>query len=86
MILRNARLGSRSVDLRIENGSVTEIGSIGSIDDESVDLDGRWLTAGLWDHHVHFSHWALQSRRLDVSSAGSASETARQIGEGISVY
>ncbi|HMH59494.1 MAG TPA: amidohydrolase family protein, partial [Galbitalea sp.] len=83
MILRNARLGSRTVDLRIEGGLIAEIGEIAATDDRSVDLDGRWLTPGLWDHHVHFSQWALQSQRLDVSSAGSAAETARLIADAI---
>ena len=83
MILRNARLGSRSLDLRIENGSIAELGSISATDDESVDLAGRWLTPGLWDHHVHFSHWASQSLRLDVSAARSAAQTTRLISEAI---
>ena len=43
---------------------------------ESVDLDGRWVGPGLWDSHVHFGQWALVSRRLDVSGARSAAETA----------
>jgi predicted amidohydrolase YtcJ len=42
---------------------------------ERIDLDGRWLIPGLWDHHVHFSAWAAVSRRLDVSGARSAAET-----------
>jgi predicted amidohydrolase YtcJ len=83
MILRNARLGSRMVDLRIEGGLIAEIGEIAATDDRSVDLDGRWLTPGLWDHHVHFSQWALQSQRLDVSTAGSAAETARLIADAL---
>jgi predicted amidohydrolase YtcJ len=83
MILRNARLGSRAVDLRIQNGAIVELGSIAATDDRSVDLDGRWLTPGLWDHHVHFSQWAMQSQRLDVSSAGSAAATARLIADAI---
>jgi predicted amidohydrolase YtcJ len=83
MILRNARLGSRAVDVRIENGSIAEIGSVEPTDDESVDLGGRWLTPGLWDHHVHFTQWSLRSQRLDVASAGSAAETAALIGRAI---
>jgi predicted amidohydrolase YtcJ len=83
MILRNARLGSRTVDLRIQDGLIAEIGEIAATDDRSVDLDGRWPTPGLWDHHVHFSQWALQSQRLDVSTARSAAETARLIADAI---
>ncbi len=41
-----------------------------------VDLEGRWVLPGLWDHHVHFGQWAMASRRLDLSSAGSAAHAA----------
>jgi hypothetical protein len=83
VILRNARLGSRAVDVRIDDGTIVELGTIAATDDESLDLDGRWVTPGLWDNHVHFNQWALQSQRLDVSSAGSAAETARRIAAAI---
>lgn len=88
MILRRARLGNRTVDLRIQDGIIAALGSVdltepAGTDDEVVDLDGRWLTPGLWDHHVHFSQWALQSQRLDVSSANSAAETAGLIAKAI---
>ena len=41
---------------------------------EELDLDGRWLMPGLWDAHVHFTQWARQSGRIDVSAARSAAE------------
>lgn len=93
MILRGARTGAKVVDVRIENGLIAEIGSIAARgdavhdvaahDNESVELDGRWLVPGLWDNHVHFTQWALQSQRLDVSSATSAAETAGLIATAI---
>ena len=73
MLLGNARVGDRDVDIRIEDGRIAEIGSIGSGD---IDLAGRWLLPGLWDEHVHFTQWALTSQRLDVSAAASAREAA----------
>jgi predicted amidohydrolase YtcJ len=79
VILRNARVGAHRFDLRIVDGRIAELGPIGATDDESVDLDGRWLTPGLWDNHVHFAQWAQQSQRLDVSSAVSATDTAALI-------
>jgi hypothetical protein len=79
MILRGARVGATVVDVRIQNGRIAEIGSIARHHEESVELDGRWLVPGLWDNHVHFTQWALQSQRLDVSSASSAAETAKLI-------
>jgi predicted amidohydrolase YtcJ len=41
-----------------------------------VDLEGRWVLPGLWDHHVHFGQWAMAARRLDVSGATSAAQAA----------
>jgi predicted amidohydrolase YtcJ len=83
MILRGARIGTNVVDVRIADGRIAEIGSISTSEDESVDLEGRWLVPGLWDNHVHFGQWALQSQRLDVAAANSASETARLIAAAI---
>ncbi|MDQ1545417.1 MAG: hypothetical protein QOH69_321 [Actinomycetota bacterium] len=82
-VLRGARIGDRLFDIRIEGGLITEIGAIPAHDEESVQLDGRWLVPGLWDNHVHFTQWALQSQRLDVSAARSAAETARLIAAAI---
>jgi hypothetical protein len=83
MILRNARIGADTVDVRIDSGRIAEIGSISHSENESVNLNGRWLVPGLWDNHVHFTQWALQSQRLNVASATSAAETARQIGAAV---
>ncbi|HKH07833.1 MAG TPA: amidohydrolase family protein [Agromyces sp.] len=41
-----------------------------------LDLDGRFLVPGLYDRHVHFSQWAMVSRRLDVAAAESAAAVA----------
>ena len=50
-----------------------------------IDLDGRWVLPGLWDHHVHFGQWAMASRRLDVSAASSAAEAAALVRAAIAV-
>lgn len=76
MLLRNGRLGGELVDLRISGGVIEQIGTL---DGEGVDLDGRWISPGLWDNHVHFSQWALHSRRLDLSTANSAKEAADMV-------
>lgn len=76
MILGNARLGANVVDLRIEGGVIVEIGAIGG----GTDLGGRFVSPGLWDHHVHFTQWALTSRRVDLSSAASARDAAIVMG------
>nr|HPM50864.1 amidohydrolase family protein [Rhodoglobus sp.] len=73
MILRNGRLGGDTVDLRLVDGVIVEIGTI---DEPGLDLGGRWVIPGLWDQHVHFSQWAMSRQRVDVSSATSAAEAA----------
>jgi len=77
VILSSLRLGDRVVDLRIEDGLIAEIGpSLGT----GEDFAGRWVSPGLWDHHVHFTQWTLTSRRVDLSSARSAHEAAAIMG------
>jgi predicted amidohydrolase YtcJ len=49
--------------------------------DEDIDLDGRWVLPGLWDHHVHFDQWALSRGRLDVSTATSAAGVSQLVAE-----
>jgi predicted amidohydrolase YtcJ len=44
-----------------------------------VDLEGRWILPGLWDHHVHFGQWAMASRRLDLSGAVSAVDAVSRV-------
>ena len=74
MILRNV------VDLRALTGPVepTDIEVPGP---GEVDLEGRWVLPGLWDHHVHYGQWALGSRRLDLAGATSAAHAAALVGE-----
>jgi predicted amidohydrolase YtcJ len=80
LILRNARVGDRLVDLKIAEGVLaTDSGENVDEADEVVDLAGRWVTPGLWDNHVHFSQWSLVSQRLDLSVATSAKHAARLV-------
>ena len=80
MLLSNARVGGSVVDIRIADGMITEVGSLGG---GGIDLDGRFVGAGLWDEHVHFSQWALNAKRLDVSAATSAREVASMVAEAL---
>src|SRR5690606_35897055 len=41
-----------------------------------IDIEGRWVVPGLWDHHVHFGQWAMATRRLDLGPATSAAHAA----------
>lgn len=74
MLIGDGRVGDRRVDVRIEHGLIAEVGKhLGTPD---IDLAGRWLIPGLWDHHVHFTQWTLTSQRIDLSSAASAVQAA----------
>ena len=75
-LLSNLRLGDRTVDIRVENGLIAEIGTIGAGD---IDFGGQWVGPGLWDEHVHFTQWALTSQRVDVAAAASALDAAELI-------
>lgn len=80
MLLSNARISGSTgevVDLRIEGGRITEITATSGT---GIDLNGRWISPGLWDHHVHFTQWALIRQRLDVSTATSAQHAAELVG------
>ncbi|MEV4898281.1 amidohydrolase family protein [Nonomuraea sp. NPDC055795] len=66
------------MDIVLRDDRVHAIHPTGTVQNkgESVDLDGRVVMPGLWDHHVHFDMWALRESRLDVSPARSAAECA----------
>lgn len=90
MLLRNARLAGgqdRPTDVFIHDGEVAATGSAAAAaseaDSESVDLDGRWMVPGLWDNHVHFTQWALWSRRLNLSAVTSARNAAAAVAEAL---
>src|SRR5690606_11195747 len=69
--------GAQPVDVLLRDGVVAEIAPrIEASGVERVELDGRFVSPGLWDGHVHTGQWAAVSRRLDVSSARSADEAA----------
>lgn len=69
--------GSAPVDVLLRDGVIAAVGlGLDAPDAERVELDGRYLAPGMWDQHVHFGQWAAVSRRLDLSSARSAAETA----------
>lgn len=83
LLLQNARLLTGTsgpgtgpeVDILISGGKVVAVGNTadaGVTPDDVVDLEGRWVMPGLWDHHVHFTQWAILRRRLDLSGARSA--------------
>lgn len=75
-----------AVDIVVERGVIAAIVPAGTAVTDAadrVDLDGRVVLPGLWDNHVHFTQWALTSRRLDLSTAASADEVVALVGERI---
>ena len=66
------------MDITIENGVIAAIEPTAG-----GGYDGRWVSPGLWDNHVHFSQWALVQQRLDVSASASAAEAASLVRAGL---
>lgn len=81
VLLAGARIpgAADAVDIAIEGGAITAIvpAGRGNAAGERIDLDGRWVTPGLWDAHIHAVQWVTAERRVDLSAAGSAAETLR---------
>lgn len=46
---------------------------------ETLRADGRVLTSGLWDEHVHLGQWAQQAGRPDFIDAASPAEALRLV-------
>jgi hypothetical protein len=84
-LLRSARVGSGAepCDVVLAGGRVARIGERMDADDvdDVVDLAGRNLLPGLWDHHVHFDQWVLARKRLDLTSTTSAAEVVDLVAE-----
>ncbi len=90
MILRRAQLLGRSasdlVDLKIEQGFISAIERAGHLpstkEHEEVDLDGRVLSSGFWDEHVHMGMWAEYRRSIPLGKAQSARQAAEMMAAG----
>lgn len=56
--------------------AVTPVGALtaSTAPGETLHADGRVLTSGLWDEHVHLGQWAQQTARPDFIAAGSAEQ------------
>ncbi|GAA4920812.1 amidohydrolase [Nesterenkonia rhizosphaerae] len=86
LLLKNAVIASPggakraeapAVDVLISGGVVVALTASGEQLDraaEVVDLEGRWLIPGLWDHHVHFTQWVIRRQRIDLTRTSSAAE------------
>ena len=79
--LRNCRLPERvdPVDLAIADGRIVAVGSPAGPARETFDLDGRLVTPGLVEAHIHLDK-ALLTDRVS-GSAGTAAEAIRLTGQ-----
>lgn len=88
LLLSNARpYGGEPIDVLIRNGRIFEIappGSLATPRTERIDVDGRSIGPGLWDAHVHFTQWVIQSRRLDLSGTHSAADVVDVVRQSVS--
>ncbi len=96
-LIRHARLvplatgdevPDQPVDVLVEDGTVTAVGP--ALDRPSgvdeIDAEGRWMTPGLWDQHVHLAQWTLASQRLDLAGARSPEDATRAVAERVAEY
>lgn len=88
-LLAGARLAGEAglFDLYLDEGVIATIAPAGAaaapVGAHRLDLEGRWVVPGLRDRHVHFSQWAMVSRRLDLAGAASAAEVATLVGTSV---
>ena len=72
LVLRNCRLPERAepVDLAIADGRIVAVGPAAGTAREALDVDGRLVTPGLVEAHIHLDK-ALLTDRMS-GSAGTA--------------
>jgi predicted amidohydrolase YtcJ len=77
---RNARFLGREdlLDVSVIDGIVASIEPTGA-KTAGIDLDGRILTPGLWDEHLHFTQWTVQQSRLDLSGTAGADDVIDRV-------
>ncbi|MEO9175880.1 MAG: amidohydrolase [Gaiellales bacterium] len=59
---------------RIAGGVDVREGDLSMVSSERVQLDGRCVTPGFHDAHVHFLEWALSREETDLSAATTPAE------------
>jgi predicted amidohydrolase YtcJ len=66
---------------RIAGGVDVREGDRSAVSSERVDLQGRCVTPGFHDAHVHFLEWALAREQTDLSAAASADDVYARLRE-----
>lgn len=71
LILLNARTHQHGrVDVTLRGSSLLDVAPAGTVSRgaaRTLDLQGAWLTPGLWDSHIHLFHWAQMRHQLALS-------------------
>lgn len=85
LLLRDGRrYGGAPVDLLLRDGRIAAAGRGVEPDGaEVVDLGGRFVGPGLWDHHVHLRQTVMARRRLDIAGVTSAAETLALVADAL---
>src|SRR4029453_3709298 len=80
-VVQNGRLPERldPVDLAIADGRIVAVGSPAGPARETFDLDGRLVTPGLVEAHIHLDKALLSAR--GSGPAGPAAEAIRLTGQ-----
>ena len=72
LLIRDAEVAGRRVDVACADGVVTHIGAAPAGADVVIDAAGGALLPGLHDHHVHLLAMAAARDSVDVGTAGLA--------------
>lgn len=62
-------------------GSQERVRELASPEAEEVNLDGAFVMPGLWDAHIHFYHWSLGLRQVQLAGCRSLSELLERLAE-----
>ncbi len=63
----------------IAGGVDVREGDDDAVGHERIDLDGRCVLPGFCDSHVHFRHWALARRELDLTGCASRADALARV-------
>ena len=87
ILLDGVVLEGHRVDLAVVGSTIAEIAPAGKLKHRRHfktrvhRLEGRLLTPGLWDTHIHLYHWSQARKQLNLSSCSSREELFATLAE-----
>ena len=81
LVRLDPELPDHPVDIRIRDGRISEIGTGLGGAEQTIEADGRWLSPGFWDYHVHFRQWAVMGLRFDTGAARCPEQVCQVVAE-----